>query len=141
MSEANLETKYKELQTKRSILLTRLKLLNKGKYTFEDPLPVPGKRRRSPLPFTLATEKPPALEDPESVRKRNKNVFNSMLGHLQRAKERLVKDKTVLETQNKATQKVVEDLKKQEDERREQVREELNVRASNSQPDTEEAPH
>jgi len=138
MSEMNLESKYKELQCQRSTILSRLKHLNKGKPSAEDPLPVPGKRRRSPLPFTLATEKPPVLEDPESLKKRNRNVFNSMLGHLQRAKDRLVMDKTVLETQNKATQKVTEDLRKQEDEHRELVREEINVRASKDQPDTEE---
>lgn len=52
----------------------------------------------------------------------------------------LAKDKEVLETQSRANQKVMEELKKQEDDRRELVREEQNVRASTHHPDSEEAP-
>ena len=137
MSGVNLEGKHKELQAMRATVITRLKHLS-GKSKADEALPTLGKRRRSPAPFSLTTEKPPQLEDPDSVKKRNKNVFNSMLGHLQRAKDRLIQDQPKLETQTKATQKVVEDLKKQEDYRREQVREELNVRASNFHLDTEE---
>ena len=66
-------------------------------------------------------------------------MFHSMLGHLQRARATLEKDRPTLDSQNKTTQKVMEDLKRQEDDRRELVREELNVRASTSHLDSEEA--
>lgn len=150
MSEVDLEAKYKGLQGERSTIIMRLKRLSwssqykpaKGEEDSDDHLQqVPSKRRRSPTAsFDIETERPPVVEDPEFLRKRNKNMFHSMLGHLQRARDTLAKDKRLLDTQSKTTQKVVEELKKQDDDRREVVREELNVSASMHYPDSEETP-
>jgi len=54
----------------------------------------------------------PIVQMPETVVKRNKNLFNSMLNHLKRAKTTLEKEQDHFDKQGKIVKKVDEEIKK-----------------------------
>eukprot|EP00359_Climacostomum_virens_P008436 CAMPEP_0204909700 /NCGR_PEP_ID=MMETSP1397-20131031/8371_1 /ASSEMBLY_ACC=CAM_ASM_000891 /TAXON_ID=49980 /ORGANISM="Climacostomum Climacostomum virens, Strain Stock W-24" /LENGTH=201 /DNA_ID=CAMNT_0052079611 /DNA_START=193 /DNA_END=795 /DNA_ORIENTATION=- len=64
---------------------------------------LPKKRRAQPL--ELKTERPPLLAEPESQRKRNERLMNSMLGHLKKAKTVLESQQDTINVQREVTAK------------------------------------
>lgn len=76
----------------------------------------------------MHTEKPPVYEDPTSEKLRNKNILNSLLGHLKKAKRDLNDQKPKLELQMKTNLKIAQEIRKQEEEIRAQRIEEFNVK-------------
>jgi pinin/SDK/memA/ protein conserved region len=87
------------------------------------------KRSRSPSKVDFQIEKPPIHEDPSSERTRNKKILNSVLSHLQKAKEGLKKEKNVIEIQQKIDEKVTQEIKKVAKEIKTQTIEEITVKS------------